>query len=134
MNSPHRDEKRRRRDDEDRVREEEPAPVSTFQSRVIAPPENKKMDLNMSADDVFARRAAMSRQPSVPASGSSSNGGNWGFAMPKAGPADEPVAKRQKAVQERGEAPSRVVLLRNMVGRGEVDVDLRQEISEECMK
>lgn len=111
---------KKKKEAERRQRQEE-----EFKSRVITPPAKVKMDLKMSADDVFARRQAMSKPkpkatpaPMAPPS------------LPSRSNQDEkPAAKRQKL-----EPPSRVVLLRNMVGRGEVDVDLRDEIGSECMK
>merc|ERR1712194_98898 len=50
-----------------------------------------------------------------------------------------PPGKRAKMSQNRwtkhnSVKPTRVVLMRNMVGRGEVDPDLEGEISEECRK
>jgi hypothetical protein len=117
-------EKRRKAEKEEDKRREVQEKRPEFKGRVLAAPSDKKIDLNMSADDVFARRAAMSKPSSKmgpPAMGPPSMG------KPK--PLAQGAAKRQKL-----EPPSRVIMLRNMVGRGQVDPELQGEISEECAK
>uniref|UniRef100_A0ACD5VDB7 Uncharacterized protein n=1 Tax=Avena sativa TaxID=4498 RepID=A0ACD5VDB7_AVESA len=46
---------------------------------------------------------------------------------------DESSSKKPKSVQIEGQ-PTRVLLLRNMIGPGEVDDELEEEISSECSK
>ncbi|XP_076939549.1 DNA-damage-repair/toleration protein 111-like [Bidens hawaiensis] len=50
-----------------------------------------------------------------------------------AGEAKQQVEKKTRGVSING-TPTRVVLLRNMVGPGEVDDDLESEVAEECSK
>merc|ERR1712113_1108905 len=47
-------------------------------------------------------------------------------------PAGQPVAKQPKATADR--PPTRVLLLTNLVGKGEVDEDLEEETAEEATK
>jgi hypothetical protein len=85
--------------------------------RAVERPTDQKLDLHASVDDMYARRLAMSQA-----------GGGRGVTAPSSGWVSTPKRQKQEA------PPSCLVMMRNMVGKGEVDADLRGEIAEECTK
>jgi len=109
-----------------------PPPAGAFKP----PSEKKKLDLNISADEMFARRQRMSVKtaplglaPPAPKAKGSDNG--RGMPPP---PGPPPKRSKSNANGVFKTSPGRVILLKNMVGRGEVDAALEGEIVEECSK
>ncbi len=120
--------------DPSRERDSNAAAASAASAAAAAPPK-QKLDLKMSAEDVFLRRQRMS------------GGGNSHNAVPPPPPppqpqppqvssaSDEPAHKR--ALRDRcvSSTPTRVILLHNLVGRGGgSDPELEGEIADECAK
>lgn len=83
--------------------------------------DTSKIDLKMSGDEIFARRQAMSAQPIK-------------MAPPKVPTSAMIIAPPVSGTRKSVARPSRVILMMNMVGRGEVDNELEGEIKTECLK
>lgn len=120
------------------------APPASKGGFAIPPPKGfskPKMDLNVSADEAYKRRMAMSAPQGLRPLGSAvipkSKGSQFGAGR---GPPSRPPAPSFSEPQAppssnyNTTSPTRVVLLRNMVGRGEVDNELEREVAEECTK
>lgn len=53
-------------------------------------------------------------------------------AIPFSEPQPAPASSQEQSITEMMKAPSKVIMLRNMVGPGEVDDELEPEVKEEC--
>lgn len=102
--------------------------------------------LNVSGDEAFRRRQAMSRVTTTPAQNMMSNMGfqqgqglgkqNQGITQPieplGAPPPRADIPKKRKMERNTSKTPTKVIMLRNMVGAGEADPDLEEETANEC--
>lgn len=114
-----------------------PAPSGGFNapnSGFKPPSDKKKLDLNISADEMFARRQRMSvKTKSIGGLAPPAPKNKAGMLPPPPGPPPK-RAKGAGAVPVFKTRPGRVIMMKNMVGRGEVDDALEGEIVEECSK
>ena len=104
------------------------------------PNKKSKLDLNITADEAYNRRKAMSAPQ--PMAAPPPMGPPTGFKPPSSLPPGQGSSSITQNLTADGaygggqntSSPTRVVLLRNMVGRGEVDGMLSREVTEECSK
>eukprot|EP00045_Choanoeca_perplexa_P002213 m.23456 g.23456 ORF g.23456 m.23456 type:complete len:398 (-) comp11385_c0_seq1:232-1425(-) len=102
----------------------------------------KRQAMSMSGDDAFARRQALSQAPSVANKLMQKMGWNEGKGLGKAAQGINTALSVDVTQPGMGRvvagtttlAPSPVLLLKNLVGPGEVDADLQPETAEECRK